>query len=88
VRVRIPELWNRRRSARQVAAMYDTNAAGEVAPHIEYVSADRARRLFADFVSVRIDRRNFDSLPFIPRLSLLGTVDRVLGLDLYITARR
>jgi ubiquinone/menaquinone biosynthesis C-methylase UbiE len=79
---------NRRRSRKQMAAMYDTNAAGEVAPHTNYVSAGQVRRLFANFVSLQIDRRNFDGLFFIPRERMLGTVDRVLGLDLYITARR
>jgi SAM-dependent methyltransferase len=82
------QLRNRRRSRPQVASMYDTNATGETAPHIEYVSAGQVRRLFAEFGSVRIDRRNFDGLPFIPRERLLGTLDRVLGLDLYVTARR
>ena len=35
-----------------------------------------------------IHRRNFDSLPYLPRERLLGSIDRILGLDLYITARR
>jgi SAM-dependent methyltransferase len=88
VKVRIPELRNRRRSRDQVAAMYDTNAAGEAAPHTDYVSARQVRELFADFRSVEIDRRNFDNLKYVRRERLLGTVDRLLGLDLYITARR
>ena len=88
VNVRIPQLRNPRRSREQVAALYDTNHAGEAAPHVDYVSAGQARRLFANFASVGIDRRNFDGLFFIPRERMLGTVDRVLGLDLYITARR
>jgi hypothetical protein len=52
------------------------------------VSPYDVRRLFAGFESVRMQRRNFDSLPLLPRRRLLGTVDRLLGLDLYITARR
>ena len=32
--------------------------------------------------------RNFDNTRFIARERLLGNVDRLLGLDLYITARK
>ncbi len=88
VKVRIPELRSRRRSRDQVAAMYDTNEAGDAAPHTDYVSARQVRELFAGFSSVDIDRRNFDNLKYVRRARLLGTVDRLLGLDLYITARR
>jgi hypothetical protein len=52
------------------------------------VSAGDAKRLFGAFNSVSIERRNFDSLPYVPRERLLGNVDRLLGLDLYITATR
>ena len=88
VKVRIPELLDRRRTRDEVAALYDTNAAGDAAPHTDRVSVDQVRRLFAGFASVQIDRRNFDNLRFVRRERLLGTLDRVLGLDLYITARR
>jgi ubiquinone/menaquinone biosynthesis C-methylase UbiE len=88
VKVRLPALVSRARSRDQVAALYDTNAAGQAAPHTDYVSADQVRRLFAGFSSVTIDRRNFDNLRFVRRERLLGTLDRLLGLDLYITARR
>lgn len=71
-----------------VAALYDTNAARDAAPYTDYASPSKIRRLFAGFSSLEIDRRNFDSLPYVPRRLLLGTLDRVFGLDLYITARR
>jgi SAM-dependent methyltransferase len=87
-RVVIPALLRRGRSARDVRGMYDTNAAGQAAPHTDYVGRREARRLFGHFGHVRIDTRNFDSLPHIPRRRLLGNVDRILGLDLYITARK
>ncbi len=87
-RVVIPALLRRGRSAAQVRGMYDSNAAGESAPHTDYVSRRDVRRLFADFDRVSIDARNFDPLPYVPRLRLLGNVDRLLGLDLYITARK
>jgi SAM-dependent methyltransferase len=86
--VALPALLRRARPRDQVAALYDTNAAGDAAPHTDYVSAGEAKRLFGAFNSVSIERRNFDSLPYLPRERLLGTVDRLLGLDLYITARR
>ena len=77
-----------RRTAEELRADYDSNAAGEAAPHTDYVTARQARALFGRFAKVRIDRRNFDSLPYIPRRRLLGNVDRLLGLDLYIVADR
>ena len=88
VKVGLPALLRRRRTDYEVAALYDTNARGESAPHTDYVSPFDVRRLFAAFSSVEVDRRNFDGLRYIPRRRLLGTLDRVLGLDLYITARR
>ena len=78
----------RRRSGEQLRADYDSNAAGEAAPHTDYVTARQARALFGRFARVRIDRRNFDNLPYVPRRHLLGNVDRLLGLDLYIVADR
>ena len=73
--------WTSRRSTTRTLP-------GEAAPHTEYVSPFQVRRLFAGFSSVEIDRRNFDSLPYVPRRLLLGTVSHALGLDLYITANR
>jgi SAM-dependent methyltransferase len=86
-KVELPRLLRRVRSRDQVAAMYDTNAAGEAAPHVEYASRRDVRRMFAPFARVEIAVHNFDSTRFVPRERLLGNVDRVLGLDLYITAR-
>jgi SAM-dependent methyltransferase len=76
----------------QVRALYDTNQAGEAAPHTDYVSRREARALFRSFSKVKIDSRNFDALQLIPgryvifRERLLGNVARLVGLDLYITA--
>ncbi len=78
----------RRRSAEELRADYDSNAAGEAAPHTDYVTPRQVRALFGQFAHVRIDRRNFDNLPYVPRKYLLGNVDRLLGLDLYIVADR
>lgn len=78
----------RRRTPEELRADYDTNAAGEAAPHTDYVTRRQARALFGRFAKVRVDARNFDNLPFVPRHVLLGNVDRLLGLDLYIVAER
>jgi len=88
IKVGLPSRLKRPPTSDEVAALYDTNSAGEAAPHTDYVSPSQVRRLFAGFASVSIDRRNFDALPYVGRDRLLGNIDRVLGLDLYITARR
>ena len=88
LKVKLPALLRRGRSADEQAAMYDTNAAGEAAPHVEYTTRARVRGMFGAFSHVDIDVRNFDNTRFVPRERLLGNVDRVLGLDLYITARK
>jgi SAM-dependent methyltransferase len=88
LKVHIPALLRRRRSAEGQAAMYDTNAAGEAAPHVDYWTRGGVRGMFGAFAQVDIDVRNFDNTRFVPRERLLGNVDRVLGLDLYITARK
>jgi SAM-dependent methyltransferase len=74
-------------------ARYDSNAAGDAAPHTDFVSRyEVRRRLFAGFFNVRIDVRNFDGYTLfggrivIPRERLLGNIDRALGTDLYVTA--
>ena len=85
-----------RSSAEQVRAMYDSNAAGEAAPHTDFVSRRGARELFDAFSSVVVESQNFDDLTptlvghelTIPRERLLGNVARLLGSDLYIHARK
>jgi SAM-dependent methyltransferase len=77
---------------------YDTNVAGEAAPETAYVTARQVHdELFARFADVRIERHNFDPVVLtgfrglsltIPRERLLPNVARVLGLDLYIHARK
>ncbi len=77
----------------RVRALYDVNAEGSAAPHTDYVSRADVRQLFKDFSFVEIDIRNFDTYSFrgrviIPREKLLNNLGRVLGLDLYITAKK
>ena len=82
----------RRRSAQAVRALYDTNQAGDAAPHTDYLSVRGARRVFSGFRSVHVDRHNFDDVIrhgeiIVARRRILGTpLERLLGLDLYIVA--
>jgi ubiquinone/menaquinone biosynthesis C-methylase UbiE len=95
-RERLRAIRARRSSSERVRAMYDANTAGEAAPHTDFVSRRGVRRLFGAFSNVTIDTQNFDALTrtfrgrtaVIPRERLLGNVARVLGLDLYIHARK
>jgi SAM-dependent methyltransferase len=82
--------------AERVRGMYDMNTVGDAAPHTDYVSRRRARRLFGSFADVSVEAQNFDPLVLragrrelmIRREQLLGNVARLLGLDLYIHARK
>jgi SAM-dependent methyltransferase len=95
-RARLRALLAGRNSAETVRAMYDVNIAGEAAPHTDYSSRRDVRELFETFADVSIDVQNFDPLRLrlgrrrmtIPRERLLGNVARVLGLDLYVHARK
>jgi ubiquinone/menaquinone biosynthesis C-methylase UbiE len=83
----------RKEFARRVRSLYDVNEYGEAAPHTDYVSRAEVKRLFKSFSQVDIDIQNFDSYRFkekfiVPREKLLNNLGRVLGLDLYITARK
>lgn len=77
---------------------YDANAAGDAAPETVFVTVRQVRdELFVGFADVRVERQNFDPMPllsfgghtlWLSRDRLLGTVARVLGLDLYIHVRK
>jgi SAM-dependent methyltransferase len=79
-----------------VRAMYDVNTAGAAAPHTDFVSRADVRRLFGAFSSVSVEARNYEGVTLrfgrrrivIPRERLLDNVARVLGLDLYVHARK
>jgi SAM-dependent methyltransferase len=90
-------LTGRRRGSfgEAVRARYDSNAAGDAAPHTDFVSRSNVRRhLFKRFSSVRIDVQNFDGYVLfsgrivIPREKLLGNIARILGTDLYVVATK
>ena len=81
-------------SAERVRALYDTNAQGDTAPHTVYISPTEAKHLFRDFSQIKIDIRNFDNYTLfrsrigLRREWLLNNVGRIIGLDMYITARK
>lgn len=94
-RLRLSLTGSSRRAQSMVRGWYDTNQAGDAAPHTDYVSKAEARRLFDRFSSVQIDTRNFDALSLfggrlvLPRERLLdGRAAKLVGLDLYVTARK
>jgi SAM-dependent methyltransferase len=69
---------------------YDSNSAGEAAPHVDYASRRQVREMFREFEEVDIDVRNFDGLRYGPigvsRELFLNNIARVAGVDLYIVA--
>jgi SAM-dependent methyltransferase len=75
-------------------ARYDATADGAAAPHTDFVTAAELRGLLYGFRDVRVERRNMDDLP-IPYVSWANRsalmelrIDRLFGLDLYVTAQR
>jgi len=86
------------RADERLRAAYDANAGGEAAPETVFVTSRQVREeLFASFAEVRVERHNFDATPLVSvagrtlalsRERALPTVARVLGLDLYIHARK
>jgi SAM-dependent methyltransferase len=76
-----PEEWLRHAN--------DGTEAGDAAPHTDFVTVGELRGLLYGMRDVRIDRRSIDRVPFVisrARLMRLG-LDRLVGLDLYATAR-
>jgi SAM-dependent methyltransferase len=68
---------------------YDVDSAGRAAPETVFVSRRRLDGLFARFSSVEIaTENNGDLLRWVPRRTLLTTLGRTAGLDLYVTARK
>jgi SAM-dependent methyltransferase len=80
-----PEAWLRHAN--------DGTPDGASAPHTDFVSVAELRGLLHGMRDVRIDRRSIDRVPLGPveisraRLMRLRA-DRLVGLDLYATARR
>jgi SAM-dependent methyltransferase len=77
-------------------AAYDVNAEGAAAPATEFASVADVRQMFAGFSDVRVRRENFDDFVLhyrgrsatIPRTRFLNNVARLVGSDLYVTAKK
>jgi SAM-dependent methyltransferase len=73
-------------------AIYDTNSAGEAAPHTDWISVTSLRAMCKDFSKFTVRRENIDQEPPFKkrkREDLLKTLwPRLCGLDLYATARK
>jgi SAM-dependent methyltransferase len=72
---------------------YDHNGAGAAAPETVLVGKREVRKMLNHFERVSICKQNADPLTFMGRLlvrreRLLGNLGRILGLDLYIEARK
>ena len=82
----------RRAFAESVSGLYDQDRDGGSAPHTEYVSRRAARALFSRFTDARIEARNFPEYMVrgrtIKRVWFLDNAARVIGLDLYVVARK
>jgi SAM-dependent methyltransferase len=66
---------------------YDANAKGEAAPGTVFFSVNRIKQVFGPFSSTELVKENNSNLlRFIPRQSLLNTLGRYAGLDIYIRA--
>ncbi len=84
-----------RRRAELVRAAYDADSAGAAAPTTEFASISEVRSMFAGFSNVKVRRENVDNFVVgvrglhaftISRTPFLGSIGRIAGLDLYITA--
>lgn len=77
-----------------VDAMYDQNLSGDVAPCIEYVTLSEIKQIFNEFSEIKVDKRNFDEYNLVfgllklRREFFLNNFDRIMGLDLYIVAKK
>jgi SAM-dependent methyltransferase len=83
----------RRELSAQQRAQYDANAAGAAAPETVLLSAGEIKRMLRAFESVRCMKQNADHLlrkgqVLVTREKLLGNLGRLLGLDIYIEARK
>jgi SAM-dependent methyltransferase len=73
-------------SAKQ-RAHYDANSDGEAAPETALLSVGQLKQMLQSFATVSCTKRNADDR-LIPRAWLLPTLGRLLGLDIYIEARK
>ena len=82
------------RAGEALRARYDATEDGAAAPHTDFVTAPELRGLLHGLHDVRVERRNMEGVPapYVSERSRFALMDlradRLLGLDLYATARR
>ncbi len=74
-------------------AAYDNNTAGQSAPETTFTSIAQVKQLMRHFSTVKCSKENWNGLYFpfhriFSRNMVLQTVGPILGLDLYITAKK
>lgn len=74
-------------------ANYDSNLDGTAAPETIFVSIQELKQMFAAFSDVAFHKENCDDLTFRGRLisdrkTLLSSLGKLWGLDIYIQARK
>lgn len=72
---------------------YDADSTGQGAPETVFLSIKQLESMLSRFSSIKITKENCDHITFrgrvlIPRVVLLSTLGRLLGLDLYIQVRK
>ena len=72
---------------------YDQNTEGEAAPEVALTSVCEVKQMLRSFAAVSCTKRNADKfapkgLKLIPRSWMVPTIGRLLGLDIYIEARK
>ena len=72
---------------------YDANVAGVAAPETVFVSRSQLRHMLRRFAECRFWLENCDDVSFhgrvmLPRRRLLTSVGRIVGLDVYVAARK
>jgi SAM-dependent methyltransferase len=75
---------------------YDANIKGEAAPVVDFYSKKEIKKIFGAFTLLKIKSENFDNYHFHlfkkevywPREKFLNNIAKIMGLDLYITAKK
>lgn len=77
----------------QQRAAYDNNCSGESAPETIFASIAQVKKMMKHFNSVSCSKENWNDLCYpvrrlVPRRILLPTLAKLIGLDIYITAKK
>jgi SAM-dependent methyltransferase len=71
-------------------AAYDVNAAGDGAPHTDWISKRSLKHLCSRFSGFRARLENFDAMrgPLTRERLMAAGIPRLIGLDLYVTVTK